>query len=153
IWVFPRQKNWSDMEWQMRNWYYFTWLSGDFNVEQHVHNLDVCAWALRDQYPVRCNGMGGRQVRTGPEFGNIYDHFAVVYEYANGTKVFSNTRQQVSCKNEIAVHALGSRGAALISERRQSITGPKPWSLPGSKDNDFYQAEHNEVFARLRNGR
>jgi len=153
IWVFPRQKNWSDMEWQMRNWYYFTWLSGDFNVEQHVHNLDVCAWAMRDQYPVRCNGMGGRQVRTGPEFGNIYDHFAVVYEYADGTKLFSNTRQQVSCKNEIAVHALGSRGTALISERRQAITGPKRWSLPGSKDNDFYQAEHNDLFASIRNSR
>jgi predicted dehydrogenase len=153
IWVFPRQQSWSDMEWQMRNWYYFTWLSGDFNVEQHVHNLDVCAWAMRDQYPVRCQGMGGRQVRTGPEFGTIYDHFAVVYEYANGTRLFSNTRQQVNCKNEIAVHALGSRGTALISERRQAITGPKPWSLPGRKDNDFFQTEHDELFAGIRNSR
>src|SRR6516165_10424970 len=79
IWVFPRQGGWSDMEWQMRNWYYFTWLSGDFNVEQHVHNLDVCAWALGNQYPEKAVGLGGRQVRTGTEYGNIYDHFAVVY--------------------------------------------------------------------------
>src|SRR5262249_48864225 len=64
IWMFPREKNWSDMEWQMRNWYYFTWLSGDFNVEQHVHNLDVCAWAMRDEYPAKCVGIGGRQVRV-----------------------------------------------------------------------------------------
>src|SRR5262249_20199121 len=124
IWVFPRQKGWSDMEWQMRNWYYFTWLSGDFNVEQHVHNLDVAAWAMRDQYPVRANGLGGRQVRIGAEYGHIYDHFSVIYEYANGVKLFSHTRQQVGCKNDITVYAHGSRGRAEISERRQVITGP-----------------------------
>ncbi len=152
IWVFPRQQNWSDMEWQMRNWYYFTWLSGDFNVEQHVHNLDVCAWALRDQYPVRATGLGGRQVRTGPEFGHIYDHFSVVYEYANGVRVYSDCRQQERCRNDITVYAMGSRGRAEISERRQAITAAKPWSLRG-KDNDFYQEEHNQLFASIRNGR
>jgi predicted dehydrogenase len=78
IWIKPRQPDWTDMHWQMRNWYYFTWLSGDFNVEQHVHNLDVCAWAMRDQYPVKAIGMGGREVRKGPEYGNIFDHHAVV---------------------------------------------------------------------------
>src|SRR5262249_3807203 len=88
IWVKPRQKDWSDMVWQMRNWYYFTWLSGDFNVEQHVHFLDVCAWVMKDTYPVRAVGTGGRQVRTGEEFGHIYDHFSVVYEYADGAKLF-----------------------------------------------------------------
>ena len=150
--VFPRQQSWSDMEWQMRNWYYFTWLSGDFNVEQHVHNLDICAWALREQMPARCTGMGGRQVRTGPEFGNIYDHFAVVYEYESGVKIFSNTRQQVNCRNDITVYALGSRGNAEISERRQVITGQSPWSTRGP-DNDFYQSEHDELFASIRNGR
>ena len=152
IWVFPRQKNWSDMEWQMRNWYYFTWLSGDFNVEQHVHNLDVCAWALGNQYPVKAVGLGGRQVRTGPEYGNIYDHFAVVYEYADGVRVYSNTRQQVNCKSEIAVHALGARGRANINERRMVISGPKPWQQRG-RDNNFYQTEHDELFASIRNGR
>ena len=150
--VFPRQQSWSDMEWQMRNWYYFTWLSGDFNVEQHVHNLDICAWALREQMPARFTGMGGRQVRTGPEFGNIYDHFAVVYEYESGVKIFSNTRQQVNCRNDITVYALGSRGNAEISERRQVITGQSPWSTRGP-DNDFYQSEHDELFASIRNGR
>src|SRR5437763_2048412 len=93
-WSKPRQPGWTDMTWQMRNWYNFTWLSGDFNVEQHVHFLDVCAWVMRDCYPVRAVGLGGRQVRTGPEHGNIYDHFAVVYEYADGAKLFSNCRQQ-----------------------------------------------------------
>ena len=66
------------------NWYNFTWLSGDFNVEQHVHFLDVCAWVMKDEYPVKAVGMGGRQVLTGAEYGQIYDHFSVVYEYADG---------------------------------------------------------------------
>jgi predicted dehydrogenase len=152
IWMYPRQKNWTDMEWQMRNWYYFTWLSGDFNVEQHVHNLDVAAWVLGNQYPVKAVGLGGRQVRTGPEYGNIYDHFSIIYEYESGVKLFAHTRQQVGCRNEIAVHAYGSQGRALVSESRMSITGPKAWQSRG-KDNNFYQTEHDELFASIRNGR
>jgi predicted dehydrogenase len=151
IWMFPRQKGWSDMEWQMRNWYYFTWLSGDFNVEQHVHNLDVCAWALRGQYPVKAMGLGGRQVRTGTQYGNIYDHFSVVYEYPSGVKVFSHTRQQARCRNDITVYALGARGRAEISERQMVITGPRPWRQRG-RDNNFYQTEHDELFASIRKG-
>jgi predicted dehydrogenase len=151
IWVHARQPGWSDMEWQMRNWYYFTWLSGDFNVEQHVHNLDVCAWAMREQYPVRAVGLGGRQVRTGPEYGHIYDHFSVVYEYANGTKLFSQCRQQGGCKNDMTVHALGTRGRAEISERRMAITGSAAWQSRG-RDNNFYQTEHDELFASIRSG-
>jgi len=152
IWMYPREKAWSDMEWQMRNWYYFTWLSGDFNVEQHVHNLDVCVWAMRDRYPEKCFGLGGRQVRVGTEYGNIYDHFSVSYQYANGAKIFSHTRQQVGCNNDITVHALGTQGKAEISERRLAITGARPWQLRG-QDNEFYQTEHDELFASIRNGR
>jgi predicted dehydrogenase len=152
IWMYPRQKAWSDMEWQMRNWYYFTWLSGDFNVEQHVHNLDVCAWALGDRYPEKCFGLGGRQVRVGTEYGHIYDHFSVTYEYADGVKVFSHTRQQARCLGDMTVYALGTQGKAEINERRLAITGPKPWQLRG-KDNDFYQTEHDELFAAIRAGR
>ncbi len=80
LWMKPREKDWSDMEWQIRNWLYFTWLSGDHICEQHVHNLDVVNWAL-DAHPVRAVGMGGREVRTSPDFGNIFDHFAIDYEY------------------------------------------------------------------------
>jgi predicted dehydrogenase len=153
IWVRRREAGWTDMEWQMRNWYYFTWLSGDFNVEQHVHNLDICAWVMRNQYPVRAVGLGGRQVRTGPEFGNIYDHFSVVYEYANGVKLFSHTRQMERCRGDITVYALGSRANAVISERRQgmAISGSAAWQFRGD-DNNFYQAEHEELFASIRNG-
>ena len=77
----------------MHNWYYFTLLSGDFNVEQHVHMLDVCAWIMKDEYPISAMGLGGRSVRTGPEYGNIFDHHSVIYEWANGTKLFANCRQ------------------------------------------------------------
>ncbi len=154
IWMFPRKKEWTDMEWQMRNWYYFTWLSGDFNVEQHVHNLDVATWAMGNRYPVKATGMGGRQVRVGAEFGNIYDHFAIVYEYENGAKLFANTRQQVGCKSDICVYATGTQGNASISElsRRMRITGKKPWRQTG-KGNNFYQTEHDELFASIRKGK
>ena len=81
----------------MRNWYYFTWLSGDHIVEQHIHSLDKAAWVMKDAYPVAAVGLGGRQVRTDPKFGHIFDHHAVVFEYANGTKLFSYCRQMQNC--------------------------------------------------------
>lgn len=153
IWVKPRQPDWTDMHWQMRNWYYFTWLSGDFNVEQHVHNLDLCAWAMGDEYPVKAIGMGGREVRKGPEFGNIYDHHGVVYEYANGARLISNTRQMQGCKNDISVAVLGSRGSALLTERKNgvSIKGQEQWTFQEEARN-LYQVEHDELFASIRAG-
>jgi predicted dehydrogenase len=152
IWVKPRQADWTDMEWQMRNWYYFTWLSGDFNVEQHVHYLDVCAWVMKGEYPVRAVGMGGRQVRTGPEYGNIFDHHSVTYEYANGAKLFSNCRQQAGCYNDMSCYVTGTKGSADISERVPSILTDNLWRYRGPK-NDIYQTEHDELFASIRNGK
>jgi predicted dehydrogenase len=152
IWTKQRKPEWSDMEWQMRNWYYYTWLSGDFNVEQHVHFLDVCTWLLRGQYPVRCAGSGGRQVRTGSEFGHIYDHFSVVYEYESGEKLFSQCRQMAGCHGDMSVQAVGTGGSADLSERRMTIRGAQSWVRPG-KDNSFYQAEHDELFASIRKGK
>lgn len=154
-WVRPREQGWSDMTWHMRNWYHFTWLSGDFNVEQHVHQLDVCAWVMGDRYPVRCYGTGGRQVRTGPEFGHIYDHFSVVYEYENGAKLLSHTRQQAGCRNDISVQVQGTSGQALLSERRRGMwtktaAGERLYDGPA---NEMYQTEHDELFASIRNGR
>jgi predicted dehydrogenase len=155
IWVKPRQPDWSDMVWQMRNWYYFTWLCGDFNVEQHVHFLDVCAWVMKNEYPVRAVGLGGRQVRTGPEYGHIYDHFSVVYEFANGAKLFSNCRQQPRCKNDISAHVAGTKGRAELSERRKGPfiqTAGGVWHFDGPT-NEMYQTEHDELFASIRNGK
>jgi len=152
IWTKPRQPEWTDMEWQMRNWYYFTWLSGDFNVEQHVHYLDVCAWIMKEEYPVRAVGMGGRQVRTGPEYGNIYDHHSVTYEYANGAKLFSNCRQQTGCYNDMSCYVTGTKGMAEVSERVPTMTTDKQWKYRGPSNN-IYQTEHDELFASIRNGK
>jgi predicted dehydrogenase len=154
-WAKPRQPDWSEMTYQMRNWYNFTWLSGDFNVEQHVHNLDVCAWVMKEQYPVRAVGMGGRQVLTGPEYGQIYDHFSVVYEYPNGAKLISNCRQQPSCQNDMSVEVMGTRGRAEVTERRKGlrIHGENgEWVYDGPL-NQMYQTEHDELFAAIRSGK
>jgi predicted dehydrogenase len=154
IWVKKRQPDWTDMHWQNRNWYYYTWLSGDFNVEQHVHFLDVCAWLMKDQYPVRAVGMGGRQVRTGPEYGNIFDHHSVVYEYADGAKLFSNTRQMPGCRGDMSAHAAGSKGRCGIVERKGglTITGAEKWTY-GGPENNIYQTEHDVLFAGIRAGK
>jgi predicted dehydrogenase len=153
-WAKPRQPDWTDMQYQMRNWYNFTWLSGDFNVEQHVHFLDVCAWVMKDEYPVRAVGMGGRQVRQGPEFGHIYDHFSVVYEYASGVKLFSNCRHQANCWKDISAHVMGTKGRALLSEKRKglAIQTASDWYYSGPT-NDMYQVEHDELFASIRSGK
>ncbi len=151
IWVKPRKPDWTDMHWQMHNWYYFTWLSGDFNVEQHVHYLDIAAWILKG-YPVKAIGMGGRQVRTDEVYGNIYDHHSVVYEYENGARIVSNCRQQQGCKNEMGVVAQGNQGLAKLSHKETSIYGSKPWSFEGTAKN-CYQVEHDELFAGIRNGK
>jgi predicted dehydrogenase len=153
IWIKPRQPDWTDMHWQMRNWYYFTWLSGDFNVEQHVHNLDMCAWTLGDRYPVKAVGMGGREVRKEPEYGNIFDHHSVVYEYDDGTRLISNTRQIPGCKNDISIDVLGSRGSARLTERRGGvrIVAEDEWVYRDEAKN-LYQVEHDELFASIRSG-
>jgi predicted dehydrogenase len=153
LWHRDRQEGWSDMEWQMRNWLYFTWLSGDFNVEQHVHSLDKMAWAMRDQYPVRAVGLGGRQVRTAEVFGNIFDHHAVVYEYASGVKCFSSCRQQAGCANDVSDHIMGTQGICHIDagRGRASITGQRPWTSRADRSN-MYQIEHNALFAAIRSG-
>ena len=150
IWVKPRQPDWTDMHWQMRNWYYFTWLSGDFNVEQHVHYLDVGAWLLGD-YPTKAIGMGGRQVRTDAMYGNIFDHHSVTYEFASGARLFSNTRQQSGCKNDSAAYAQGSQGRAQVSERLLEITTGTTWKFE-DKVKNMYQVEHDEWFAGIRQG-
>jgi predicted dehydrogenase len=152
LWHRARQQGWSDMEWQMRNWLYFTWLSGDFNVEQHVHSLDKMAWAMRDQYPVRCWGLGGRQVRTGPEFGHIFDHMSVCYEFANGVKCFSFCRQQAGCANEVKDYVVGTQGK--VDVMAHTITGRTPWrySPAQARRDNMYQFEHNELFRSIRAG-
>jgi predicted dehydrogenase len=154
-WEKKRQPDWSDMTYHMRNWYNFTWLSGDFNVEQHVHFLDVCAWVMKEKYPVKAIGMGGRTVLSGTEYGNIYDHFSIVYEYANGAKLVSNTRQHPKTKGDMSAHVLGSRGRSILSERTNGLTirnDKDDWVYEGP-GNEMYQEEHNQLFASIRAGK
>jgi predicted dehydrogenase len=154
IWVEKRQPDWSDMVWQMRNWYYFTWLCGDFNVEQHVHMLDTCSWVMGGRYPVRAVGTGGRQQRTGPEYGHIYDHFAITYEYEDGAKLFATCRQQTGTANDISTHVLGTKGRAMMTTGRRgpAIDAAEKWRYDGPVNNMF-QTEHDELFASVRSGK
>lgn len=147
LWHHGRKPEWSEMEYQLRNWLYFTWLSGDFNVEQHVHSLDKAAWVMKDEPPVKATGLGGRQVRTGEEWGHIFDHMAVVYEYANGTKLFSNCRQMAGCSTDVNDHLIGTKGSAQLMPGR--IEGDENWKYSGPKPN-MYEVEHKELFDSIR---
>jgi len=152
IWVKPRQAIWSDMEYQMRNWYYFSWLSGDVNVEQHVHLLDLATWMAGDRYPVRAHGVGGRSWRNGKDHGNIFDHHAVTYEYADGLRVVSTCRQYPDSHNGTTIHAFGTKGTAVWGEKQGKIVARKTWEAP-STEHDKFQAEHDEMMAAIRRGR
>ena len=110
----PRKPGWSDMEWQLRCWPYFVWLSGDHIVEQHFHNMDVINWAIGSP-PVQCLGVGGRQARTGPEFGNIYDHFTVEYEYPNGIRVMSMATQIEGSTPRVGERVVCTKGATFTT--------------------------------------
>lgn len=110
LWHRGRQPDWTEMEFQLRNWYYFTWLSGDHLVEQHVHFLDFVGWLLRETPPLHAWGYGGRSQRVDPKFGDIFDHHSVVYEYANGPHVYALTRQQSGCFNGVYATVFGTKG-------------------------------------------
>jgi predicted dehydrogenase len=142
----------SDMEYQMRNWYYYTWLSGDFIVEQHCHNFDKAAWVFKGEYPIACTGVGGRQVRTDPKYGHIYDHFSVAFEYKNGAKLFSTCRQMAGCNGDVNDHVIGTKGSAQLM--RHTIATPGGgWELGEEPYKDMYQVEHDELFASIRAGK
>jgi myo-inositol 2-dehydrogenase/D-chiro-inositol 1-dehydrogenase len=152
LWHFDRQPHWSDAEWQVRNWMYFAWLSGDHNVEQHVHNLDKALWVLKDAKPKSATGVGGRQVRTDPKFGHIYDHHAVAYEFDNGVKVFSFCRQMAGCDRDIHDHVIGTRGQAHLMKHTVEPAGGSRWKYSGPTP-VMYQVEHDELFAAIRAGK
>jgi predicted dehydrogenase len=152
VWVRPRTKDQTEMAYQMRNWYYFNWLCGDHIVEQHIHNLDVINW-LKDAYPSQANGQGGRQVRTGVDFGQIYDHHFVEFTYEDGSKMFSQCRHIRNCWNSVSEHVHGTSGSANLSGA--SIQDPKGESVwrYGRGGGDGHQQEHHDLFADLRAGR
>ena len=145
-----RQAGWTEMEYQIRNWYPFTWLSGDHNVEQHIHSLDKAAWAMGDEPPQSAWGSGGRQVRSEITLGQIFDHHCVTYEYADGVRLYSHCRRQAGCDNDVSDIFLGTRGVCDLSKGR--IEGENPWRYQGPRNNSFV-AEHEALFASIRAGR
>ncbi len=140
----------SELEYQIRNWYYFTWLSGDHNVEQHVHNLDVANWIKGEEHPVVARGMGGREVRNKIENGQIYDHHFIEYEYADGTLLYSQARQIPNCVRDISESAIGTLGRANLQQREFTISGPNAEVKRFRKNEDGHQLEHYPFFKAIR---
>jgi len=152
VWVHPRQAGWTEMEYQMRNWYYFVWLCGDHITEQHIHNLDVINWAL-EAYPVKAQGMGGREVRKGKDYGQIYDHHYVEFHYGNGTILNSQCRHQKGTMSKVDELLIGTKGkvycdAARITDNK----GNTIYQFDKKMENQPYQNEHDELFAAIAKG-
>jgi predicted dehydrogenase len=149
VWLNPRQPGESELQYQMRNWYYFNWICGDHIVEQHIHNMDVINWLL-DDYPVSAQGQGGRLVRTGPDSGQIYDHHFVEYTYENGHKMFSQCRHMPNCFNQVSEYVYGTSGYADISGA--AIFDSKGERIFRSSGGGGHQQEHHDLFANIRSG-
>lgn len=161
LWNNPRKPDWSDMEYQIRNWLYYYWASGDHVVEQHIHSLDKALWVMNNEPPTRVTSTGGRQQRTAPEFGNIYDHFANVYEWDREGKppvrCFSFCRQytgQPSVTVDVSDFVYGTDGVASLDQHR--ITGKDgkvAWKRSPTTPENMYDSEHKALFAAIRSGK
>ncbi len=149
LWHRGHEPQWSDMEYQIRNWLYFTWLSGDHINEQAIHSLDKTAWLTGDIQPFQAMGIGGRQQRTDKKYGNVYDHHVVFYEYPSGVRVFFTCRQQDNCTSFVDEIVMGTKGTARILANR--IDGEKKWKYRGPKPS-MYRVEHEELFKSIRDG-
>lgn len=152
VWVKERQPGQTEMEYQMRNWYYFNWLCGDHIVEQHVHNIDVINW-FKGGYPVKAQGMGGRQVRTDKKYGEIYDHHYVEFHYADGSIMNSQCRHIPRTMSKVDELIIGTKGkifgdAAVIKDNK----GNTIFAFDKKGENNPYQAEHDELFAAIAKG-
>ena len=139
IWIKPRQEGWTEMEYQIRNWNVFRWLSGDHICEQHVHNIDVGLWAMDGRHPVEANGMGGRQKRKGKDQGQIFDHHAVEFTFAGGRKMFSQCRQMSGVMNNVSESVHGTQGVWNSNDQRDNGDNP-------------YLQEHIDLIAAIRSG-
>lgn len=141
----------TEMEYQLRNWYYFTWLCGDHIVEQHIHNIDVINW-VKNGVPVKARAMGGREITNSPDDGEIFDHFACQFEYEDGSICFSECRHQPDCWNSVSEFAVGTKGRSDISAGK--IITADPWRYRNEGPaKDPYQQEHDDLFAAIRNNR
>jgi predicted dehydrogenase len=152
VWVNPRQEGETEMQHQVRNWYYFTWLSGDHIVEQHVHDLDVCNWVMQGP-PIDAQGAGGRQVRVGKQYGEIYDHHSVEFTYPGGVKLFSYCRHIPNCWNSFSQHIHGDRGSINIEGHGAAeliVPGVAPVRI--ERGPDGHQVELDRLLAALLEG-
>jgi predicted dehydrogenase len=152
VWVRKRKYNMTEMEYQMRNWYYFNWLCGDHINEQHIHNIDVVNW-FKGGYPVKAQGMGGREVRKGKDFGEIFDHHFVEFEYADGSILNSQCRHQPKTMAKVDELLIGTKGkiqagAANIVDHKGKVL----YQFDKTKENNPYQTEHDELFAAIAKG-
>ena len=146
VWVHPRQRQWTEMEYQMRNWYYFVWLCGDHITEQHIHNLDIINWAMND-YPIKAQGMGGREVRKGKDYGQIFHHHYVEFQYKNGATLNSQCRHQPGTASKVDELLVGTKGKVFCGDARiTDIKGNIIYQFDTSKENQPYQNEHDELF-------
>src|SRR5690606_30287891 len=140
LWHRGNNPEWTELEYQLRNWLYFTWLSGDHLVEQAIHNVDALNWAFNG-HPIRVIGMGGRQVRTAPEYGHIYDHFATVYEYPSDKFATMMCRQMNNTDKKVANEFSGSEGTAYVLPDYY-IAGKRPWRYENPEPPNMYVQEH-----------
>ncbi len=154
-WMKERQANQTEMEYQMRNWYYFNWLCGDHISEQHVHNIDVANW-VKGGYPVQIQGTGGRAVRTGKAYGEIFDHHTLDLVYADGTTISSQCRQFEGTWNKVDEAFVGTKGRIDSFERKRTVLkdykGGVIYQHDDKGDKDPYQVEHDELFAAVAKG-
>lgn len=154
LWHRGRQPDWTEMEFQMRNWYYFTWLSGDHIVEQHVHFMDLVGWIMHEEPPLHAWGLGGRQVRVDPKYGDIFDHHAVIYEYADGERVYAFSRQQPGCYNDVSYMVQGTKGRMTKGTGawgRFIIEAEDTWDSGREKEHSELNT-FREMFAGMRSG-
>ncbi len=153
VWVEPRKPDQTEMEYQMRNWYYFNWLCGDHIVEQHIHNIDVANW-VKQSYPVMAQGMGGREVRDGSEFGEIFDHHFVEFHYEDGTMINSQCRHIEGCMNKVSESFVGTKGRATTDGVTQltDLKGKSLWRYREKNEPNPYQVEHDRLFESIVNG-
>ena len=149
VWVKKREPNQTEMEYQMRNWYYFNWLCGDHILEQHIHNIDVMNW-FKNSFPVRAQGMGGRQVRTGKEYGEIFDHHYVEFWYADGSVMNSQCRHIPGAASKVDELLIGTKGKIYCGEGSiRDNKGKELFKFDSKGGNNPYQTEHDELFAAI----
>jgi predicted dehydrogenase len=153
VWVRKRQPSQSELEYQMRNWYYFTWLCGDHILEQHIHNIDVANWFIGD-YPISAQGMGGREVRNGIDHGQIFDHHFVEFTYASGAVISSQCRHQTGTASRVDEVFQGSNGSVVTGKGEMTdLSGNIKYKYPNkwNEDSNPYQVEHDKLFQSIRN--